>query len=413
MQRHSGFGGLDVDVLTGLLPAACRRDPAGLTEAASAILADERGLEYFTVLASRHGVRGLALSALQRAGGLDKLSPHVAERARENLRALRRRATILGLERDRMLAILRRRDLDVVVLKGAGLASTVYRDPVERDFGDVDVLLPPAQIDAAVEALGQHGYAFPGPTGAAAAYRQHHFHLRMQRGGGLVIELHWDLTLALELFRLDPAAFLAESVTAGATGVEFRVPRPEHALLHVVLENVRDAFSRLTRLVDVDRIVASAPELDWDHLHAAARTGGLGPALALCLELSRGALGTEIPMEVQRRMRPTRAVRFHLALLRPASSLLSQRAIARPSWGELIQLWLVTGRSRGMTLLQMLRADSGEPLQWLWDGGDSDTAAPASLASRLSRVAKVVGYQLGLYASGLAGLAGEARSKLW
>ncbi|MGI8498627.1 MAG: nucleotidyltransferase domain-containing protein [Gemmatimonadaceae bacterium] len=375
----------------------------------TAILADERGLASFVALASRHGVRGLALTALQRSGALAKLPAATSELVAENLRLLRRRATILGLERDHVLRIVGQRALRAIVLKGAGLASTVYGEPVERDFGDIDILLSPEQLDAAVEALREHGYGFPGPVGATAGYRAHHFHLRMQRGGGVIIELHWALTLAQEPFHLDAAPFLAESISSRAAASELRIPRPEHALLHVVLENVRDGFSRLTRLVDVDRIIACAPELDWDRLDALARGGGLAVAVALCLELSQGLLGTEIPPEVHRRMRPTRAVRFHLELLRPASSLLAQRSLVRPSWGELMQLWLVTSRPRSKMFLQMLRANSGDPLQWLWDGRDADTATRPSVGRRLARMGKVLGYQLGLYAS----RGTEARTQLW
>lgn len=392
--------GLHVEGHITLLLAACRRDGALLAAAETKLLADERARERFMAFAMRHGVLGLALAALQRTRCFDGLPKDASERVRETLRGLRRRATILEMERDHVVDILRRRGMDAVVLKGAGLASTVYRETVERDFGDIDVLLPPHQIDAAVEALGPHGYRYPGSKTATEGYRAHHFHLRVQRPHGTIIELHWGLTLPREAFQLDAAAYLSQSVAVAAGGTQLRVPRPEHALLHMVVENVRDAFSRLTRLVDADRIVAGTPALDWDYLESTARASGLGSALALVLELGRSVLGTEIPDEVRRRLRPPRAVRFHLALLRPASSLLRQRALTRPSWATLLRLWLLTSRSRGIELVQMLRADSDEPLAWLWAESESKIDSGTSLGHRVSRLGKVVAYQLGMYVAG-------------
>ena len=391
---------LDADGHITLLLAACRRDVARLAAADTRLLANEGWRERFLDLAMRHGVLGLVLTGLQRQRCFEGVSAEASDRIRETLRGLRRRATILELERVHVVRILVRHGLDAVVLKGAGLASTVYRESVERDFGDIDVLLPPHQIDGAVEALGRHSYGYPGPKEATEGYLAHHFHLRVQRPHGTVIELHWGLTLPREGFRLDAAAYQTQSVAALANGAQMRVPRPEHALLHMVVENVRDAFSRLTRLVDVDRIVAAAPAMDWDNLEITARASGLGPALALVLELSRSVLGTEIPEEVRRHLRPPAAVRFHIALLRPAPSLLWQRTLTRPSWGALMRLWLLTSRSRVKELAKMLRADSDDPLDWLWTGGEATLDSGTSLGYRLSRLGKVVAYQLGLYVTG-------------
>jgi len=383
------------------LLAACRRDVAQLATADTQLLADARERERFMELAMRHGVMGLVLTALQRSRCFAGLPADASERVSETLRGLRRRATILELERDHVVDILGRHGLDAVVLKGAGLASTVYKTTVERDFGDIDVLLPPHQIDSAVEALGLQGYRYPGSMVATEAYRAHHFHLRVQRPHGTIIELHWGLTLPREGFRLDAAAYLTQSV-AGAPRTHLRVPCPEHSLLHIVVENVRDALSRLTRLVDVDRIVAGAPAINWEYLDLAARESGLGSALALVLELSRSVLGTEIPDEIRRRLRPPRIVRLHLALLRPAASLLLQHSLARPSWGVLLRLWLLTNRSRGLQLVQMLRADSDDPLEWLWAESEPETDTGTSLGQRLLRLAKVVSYQVGLYFAGIS-----------
>lgn len=383
-----------------LLATSGRASRVGIPATLVSLLDDEAGCARFIELSGRHGVQGLALTALQRSRALE--GRRAAEPLRALLSGLRRRAAILQLERDKVVAALRLASIDAVVLKGAGLATTVYDTPVERDFGDVDLLLRPEHIDAAARTLEEHGYRAASDV-ISAGYREHHFHLRLERPNGMIVELHWALTRSREAFRLDAGTFLEQSVVRDGER-HIRVPRPEHSLLHIVVENVRGGFSRLTRLVDVDRIVSASPRLDWDYLRASARDSHLQPALAISLALSRAMLATEVPQEVMRQLRPRPMVRVALELLRPAESLLGQRSLTRPSWGTLMQLWLLSGRSRLMTLAEGLSSAGDDPLQWLWMGEEVPTSPGGGMRRRLLRVAKVVAFQLSVIGAGLADL---------
>jgi hypothetical protein len=380
-----------------LLVSMCRRDAnTRLTDDALRVLDDAETRERFIDYASGHGVLGLALATLQRT------RPHIGAtgaRFRERLHGCRRRAAVMELARDRVLAVLRAAALDPVTLKGAGLATTVYDEPSERDYGDIDLLLAEHEIDRAVMTLGSHGFHVPGGEAMESGYREHHFHVHVQRPDGIIVELHWELTRSIEPFHLDAAAFIAGSVSVPGA-VRMRVPRPEHALLHIVAENLRDGFNRLTRLVDVDRIVATAPAMDWSYLEATARDARLLPSLALSLEMSRDMLGTQVPDELCRRIQPSAWVRLHLALLRPGASLLRQRAVTRPTWVTLLQLWLLSGESRPAALARLFRGEDADPLDWMWQGN----SAPVAAAHPVSRLGKLAVYQLGLYATGGAGI---------
>ena len=389
----------DARELGPLLVSLCRRDAGErLTDSALRALDDTATRERFVAFAATHGVLGLALATLQR------VRPRVGTAGaefQERLRGCRRRAAAMELGRDRVLAVLRSAGITPVVLKGAGLATTVFREPAERDLGDIDLLLAENEIDRAVSALGGHGYQVPGAEEVEAGYREHHFHVRVQRPDGIIVELHWNLTRPIEPFLIDAASVLRESVAVRGP-MAMRVPRPEHALLHTVLEIVRE-FDRLTRIVDVDRIVSAAPAIDWRYLEETARKARLLPSLALALELSRNMLGTAVPDEVRRRIRPPASVRLHLALLRPAASLLRQRALTRPSWLTLFQLWLLSGERRS-TLARMVRGEDTDPLDWIWRGDHSPDASPTTSVHPLRRMTKLAVYQLGLYVRGVAGL---------
>ncbi|MDQ6828632.1 MAG: nucleotidyltransferase family protein [Gemmatimonadota bacterium] len=383
------------DRRTALLVAACRRDAAAsLAPSDVDLLAEPSACDRFIVQAAQQSVLGLTLATLERAHLIDALPAAISATLGEALRGLRRRATILQMERDFVLGQLARSNVPAVVLKGAGLATTVYDEPVEREFGDIDLLIPRANLETAVAALAAQRYLHAGSEHAEEGYREHHFHLRMQRAAGPLIELHWGLTASREPFSLDPLAFLAGAVRGDAVA---RVPGPVHALMHIVTENARDAFNRLNRIVDVDRIITVYPSLDWSEAIALADASDLRAALALSVALARVLLGTQLPPEIRARLRPPASVRMHLELLEPRRALLEQRALARESWAELLRMWLLPDHTRRGALARMLRADSNDPLQWLWEGGERAEHRGLGLGGRVGHAARTIGFQLEVY----------------
>src|SRR5262249_16920252 len=61
------------------------------------------------------------------------------------------------------LRALRDASIDTLVLKGAAVASLYYPDHGLRPMGDVDVLVPTSQRQAAMTALGKAGWTPPWP----------------------------------------------------------------------------------------------------------------------------------------------------------------------------------------------------------------------------------------------------------
>ena len=420
MRQFAGSEGM-----SELLIAACRRDAADGLRAHSAALGEPAALRPFLDFAQRHGVAGLALASLERSGSLESLPTDQRTSARDSLKRLRLHAAVLLLERDHILSALADEGLRPVVLKGAGLASSVFQEPAERDYGDIDLLLAHGEVDTAIRALGEKGYANPNSADAEQSYRAHHFHIGIQRPGATIVELHWGLVRRIEPFLLDADAFMRRSVqidqaAAGArftsaTAVPLRLPSAEHALLHIVVECVRGSFSRLKWLVDVDRIVAAAPNMDWDFVVESARLGNLLPSTAFALEMSCDLLGTSVPGAVRRRMRPGRSTRTHLSLLRPPEFMMRQRGRTRSSSADLLQLWLLAGRSRVGWLAKLMTPEADDPMQSLWHDPHSPPAEPVTRVRRVGRVAKLLANQFSTYIEGAASLFSRRRirARMW
>jgi len=403
------------DPTHALAVALCRIDTArDLDPDRLAPLAEATFREPFFALLQRHAVLGLAARTLMRPPLASALSGDTADELRRTLGRLRRRAAFWVIERDRVLGVLRRTGIDPVVVKGGGLCTTLYAEPVEREFGDLDLLVPEDHLDPAVTALLGAGYENPWNAAQLEGYRAHHFHLRLTHPRGFVVEVHFGLTAPHAAFRLDAAEFLAQSVVHDAgRGERLRLPRPEHQLLHVVDQNALDAFNHLAKLVDLDRLIRAHPRLRWDLVEAAARRGGLERVLALSLHLTRALLGAPIPAAVLHRLDPGPVTRFHLEILRPIPSLLGQRFIARPVAARLLSGWMMP-RRRDRWRYLALGAD--DPLHWIWAGHERPPEGGVTTRARVLPLAKVLVYLAGLYLTGLAASVtqrGRAELRFW
>jgi hypothetical protein len=356
-------------------------------------LADDRLRAELVAVAAQMRVLGLVLQRLDRAEVLEALPGEAARDLRERTRRARLASAGYQLERDHVVARLRREGIEPLLLKGAALRGTLYADPLQRAVSDIDVLVEEAALETALSALVRAGYR-PPPAAEAAAYRRAHFHFRLTHPRGHVMELHWALTTPTATFRLEPARFLADSVfVERAIGPALRVPRSEHMLLHLVAQSAEERFSRFDRIVDVDRIV-DAGGLDWAFLCGAARRAGLTNALSLSLELAGALLGTEVPEPVTVAVRPSALVRANLRLLRPGRRVLAPGRCRRSASDQLMHLWLLPGvASRAAALARILARGAIEPTEWA-----PAPEGPPPAHRRILSLVKTLAFQGALYA---------------
>jgi Uncharacterised nucleotidyltransferase len=357
-------------------------------------------------IAERLSVLGLVLVELSRSGRLAELESASGLDAVRHLRLTRRQAMIWELERDAVYGQLSRAGVPTVLLKGAALRLTAYHDPAEREFVDIDVLVPKEAIAAAVAALEERGYTLEFPD-QIELYLEHHHHLLLKHSRGFVVEVHWALEHDASPFKLDAEAVRrsARNVTT-PDGTTVSVPSPEHMVLHLCHQNLENGFSHLRRLVDVDRVVASAVDFDWDMLRLESQRMRVQNVVALSLRLVEVLLGTAVPPGFIESLEISPSVRLHLGLFDPIGVVLEQRG-HRHAVQELLKLWcLPDWKSRFRKLTQM--ATGPEP------GWAMIVSEPLiGRRARLTALAKVAAYQASLYPAALLGRRAGARRLFW
>lgn len=349
-------------------------------------------LPEFCELADRQGVLGLVLVAIERAGLTAALPTDEARELAKTLAFLRRKSALWQFECGMLLARYRQAGLHPVVLKGAALQVTAYDEPVQRSFGDIDLLFPEDEIKPAMRVLEQLGYVAPAEE-SAASYEALHFHYVMDKPNGFKVEVHWALERPDSSFVLDTKAFVANTrVVASKALGEFRTPVAEYAALHLSVQNLENGFAKLSRLVDIDRLVSS-PGFDWSLLQTITKAANARVVVHTSLSLCAQLLGTPVPASVLHDLGASPSARWHMATLEPVRVVLEQRAQQRAAVSLLIDLWCrdsTTSRLSGVG--DML---AGRDLAL----GRSSTlqARPVEAAKNAFRVLKLATYQLWLY----------------
>jgi hypothetical protein len=372
----------------------------------------------FTRLAMQHRIHGLVVSALLRSPVMPRLSPEVARECRASWHRLRQQAVVWALERDRLLCRLEKEGLTPITLKGGALRDRIYTEPAERSLADLDLLLPPGQLRPAHGVLGLLGYRVIGNDELLEAYRRHHYHFRFAHPNGFVVEIHWALSRPGISFQLDERAFLARAVpTRTADGHVVRVPSAEDMVLHMASQSEEDAFARFGRLVDLDRVVAATPSLDWAYLQAAARTAGVEVLLGLSLRLAEVLLRTPVPTGFIDSLGLPPACRVSLALLHPVSWVVSEPAQRRMGPTELLLVWTTAGwrnRLRRARIAVRLEADPFTRVQL--SQADDQRGKTTDRPGSLRRLVAMACWQAWLYLCGLGAMltsAGRRRLRFW
>ena len=224
----------------------------------------------------------------------------------ERLRGGYRDLSLLNLwysaEMQQVLEAITAANIQVMVLKGADVAATVYPCPDLRYFGDVDLLLHPGDLQAVITLLESREYSYLQEYRFEAISRQRAGFVYIKRvaAGYLMIELHiapHSNELGVS-FNVADLWARARSITAFETRVSGM--GLEDLLLYLCWHYRTHTFERLIWLYDVAFVLQRYGEqLDWALLYRLARSTGLRATVYYVVSWCRDLLKLSLPEEAQ------------------------------------------------------------------------------------------------------------------
>ena len=237
------------------------------------------------------------------AGGADA-PQEILDELRHDLHAGATQAMLAERQLAAVLGALSGADVPALVVKGAATAA-YYADPALRSYGDLDIMVPEAQLGVAEHALNQLGYE----SFASKEWWLDHFHHlppMVSESGGLLVELHWGLDYQAGKGRLPADDLWARAVPWIVQGQPALRLDAIDAVLHlcrhaVVQHRVYGAFRSLC---DLNQITEGWDRKEWETLGQRALAYDLARPVYLMLVLAVQALGLAVPAEVLTTLRP-------------------------------------------------------------------------------------------------------------
>jgi hypothetical protein len=251
----------------------------------------------FVRLTARHRILGLVHDGLTRAH--PDLPPEIARRFNAQAEKLVRQNLAMAAECVRLLHVFGKAGVPILFLKGAPLAIFAFGNVGLRSSQDIDLLVSPDALPAAIAALGEAGYrrCNPPPDIRDDMLRLL-MPLRKDFGfvhpvSGMAIELHWRLFL-------NPHAMVGASIVQSSrtvrlsAGAELRALGDEDLFAYLCVHGACHWWNRLQWLADINALL-TATDRGIEQLVGAATARGAGRAADQALLLCSRLFATSLP----------------------------------------------------------------------------------------------------------------------
>ena len=261
----------------------------------------------FLRLAEQHGVLPLAaLNLIEHARGLP---PEVERALRSAYETNLRRSLRFAAELARIMQRFEGVQLRAVPYKGPVLAQSLYHDLGLRSFGDLDILISPADFERAKQALAEIQYR-PSSDVTPAVER---FWLWTGyecsfdgAAGKHLVELQWALLPRFYAVDLRVEDLLAGAGRTMVGGCEVPCLAPEDSLVVLCLHAAKHLWTKLIWLADIAETLRSQfrtssqtssrnQTIDYALVFSGARALGIARILGVSFWLVKNLLHAQLP----------------------------------------------------------------------------------------------------------------------
>ncbi len=245
------------------------------------------------------------------------------------LRARQSHCRNLGMRAElrRVMSAFNEIGIQVIPLKGPVLADLHYNEPGLREFGDLDFLVRPSDLERSWELMEALGYQSPYKN--VNLHERYHVVFVNQKSGEL-LELHWRIA-GPQFGKYRTGEFLWEvSKEKDYLGkVKIVSPSVESTILYLAIHAYKHNWGRLQWLLDFPEICRPENQIEWDRLEALAREQGALQPLQATFQICRHFFpqtsgppeGHELTKQVLGRRRLERIRRILLTTATDAESL--------------------------------------------------------------------------------------------
>jgi hypothetical protein len=251
--------------------------------------------------AANHSIVPLVCKRLLEFSG-DALPAAWRNRFRQEFVSNAHRNLLLSAELVRVLRALEQSGLQAIPFKGPALAQQAYGDLSLRQFTDLDIVLPHAQIPQAHRALEKLGYLSEGAAAALAQNRIPGQYAYRNGPGSILIELHSERTMRYLPVPLDWKALGPRMETVLVGGQPLRTFSVEDTMMLLCVHGTKHFWTRLGWICDIAELVQAPRGIDWTRAEKIAHKMRCYRMWLLGLALASEVLAAPLPDAIARKI---------------------------------------------------------------------------------------------------------------
>lgn len=191
-------------------------------------------------------------------------------------------------------------DIPILPFKGPMLAAQAYGNLALRRFVDLDILLPPKHLEAGIELLKAKGYA---PTSGLSWLNKTNWHISRKKDIGFAnedqsvkLELHWKLSGSHFALPFEMSRLWQQLEPINLAGVKVNTLSFNDLLIYLCLHGSRHSWERFNWICDINELINSKENIDWELVYAEAKRLGCENTLALGLYLVYEFFSLKVPI---------------------------------------------------------------------------------------------------------------------
>ncbi|HEY4168539.1 MAG TPA: nucleotidyltransferase family protein, partial [Reyranella sp.] len=183
------------------------------------------------------------------------------------------------------------------LFKGAALSIQLYGRPAAREYNDLDLIVPEADVPRAEDLLAARGYRPEFPERSFRRFFQNQQgQTSFRRDGGTVdLDLHWTFSGSFLPFPLQEGEIWNRLTSVSVAGIDVPALAPADTVLLLAGHGTKEGWRLLMWLRDFAFAVERWRDLDWADIHRRAGRNGCGNSVLLACALAERVLSTPAP----------------------------------------------------------------------------------------------------------------------
>lgn len=224
----------------------------------------------------------------------------------QDILLLKAKLLMIEIALGEMQKLLAASGISMLLLKGPHLAATLYDDPLQRVYCDLDILVKPEHYYRAAKILLANDFKLFSFNRRRLASEKADYQLQMRSPRGVVVELHRALADASQ-FRSDIEGFSERSEEFKFGELNVRGLGTEDLLLHLCLHFGKRHFmtSEKKHLLDI-ALLLKKKDISWPVFLARVRFAHCRCIAYYCLLAVRAQHGAVIPDDLLASLKPNR-----------------------------------------------------------------------------------------------------------